>query len=346
MINYLKELEKRDIECDTETERDNIIILCPFHNDTTPSCHVSTVHGGFHCWGCHAKGSYYKLIGKIDGISAQLARQRLYNQTSDETIKYLTQSLKDLKKETTSSSSAVKISQCAFDKVFKPLPSEGIHYLQGRGISLKSIDSFHIRYGTLGRFKNRVIIPIRNPKGEIVSYTGRTINPNVTPKTRKSKDHSPHSTLFGIHELMQSTGKRKFEYFILVEAEISSIYLQQYGIYALSTMGSHGLSSDQINLLVEYCTGLVYLNYDKDDAGRSATQRDLTGYLIIDKKKIKYPLAVCNFLPVEALSIPKARKHWTKEIREAKDPNELSPSIVKKFYRPFLNNNGGRLCST
>lgn len=59
-----------------ETEKD-YIIHCPFHNDKNPSLSVDKKVGMFHCWACGEKGTLYKLVAKLEGISYDDAKKKL-----------------------------------------------------------------------------------------------------------------------------------------------------------------------------------------------------------------------------------------------------------------------------
>jgi hypothetical protein len=50
------------------------MIRCPYHQDGTPSCSVNLVGEGFHCFGCEAKGSFYKIIWKLTGTPPAYAK--------------------------------------------------------------------------------------------------------------------------------------------------------------------------------------------------------------------------------------------------------------------------------
>ena len=119
----------------------------------------------------------------------------------------------------------------------------------------------------MGKFRYRVILPIRTVEGKLLSYVGRAIRSEMVPKTRKSR--SPHRTFFGLYELVRKTGTAVL--LLVVEGEFDAIYLQQHGVPAVANMGTSPMGAEKICLLRHYAHKVV-LSYDGDEAGRKAMQ--------------------------------------------------------------------------
>jgi DNA primase len=256
----------------TYVEKGNVAIVCPFHEDTNPSLHVSLEHGGFHCFSCDAHGGFAKLYAKLANISISDAYDRLNCFLSaSNTVQLIQKQIfstlnPDEDKE-------VYLKWKVFSSMFKPITQSerGLSYLHSRNITDMSIyKSFHIRYATEGKYRDRVVLPIFDVQNRLISFTARTIIPNVLPKTRKAR--SPHATLFGLKELLDIHGTLKT--ILIVEGEFDCLFLQQLGYPAVSAMGTSDLSKFQQYLLLHYVTNTVYLCYDGDKAGEKAAKRN------------------------------------------------------------------------
>ena len=296
-----------------------LYICCPFHDDENPSLGVDTRRGIFHCFSCGESGTIYKLLAKIDGVSvdeirgqyqeewkAQRVLEDIEDQLFDQAFEDVEGSLPHLTR---------RYKEESFNRAFPLLETseEGTAYMHMRGLSDETIEMFDLRWGLAGRYAGRVIIPVYDDVGKLLSYTGRAINPSVQPKTRKPRGNKALYTLFGMYHLWLANDiKRKWETpLILVEGEIDSMYLQQMDFPAVATMGTSTLTSPQIDLIVDHGRR-VLLMFDGDDAGRKAT--------ISAKAKLE------KFLPVSVAELP-----------EGKDPNDLNQRDAWKLCWSFRN---------
>lgn len=305
MIDYLAELDKRGLEPNTDVSKGSAFISCPFHSENTPSCDVALSHGQFFCHGCKEGGSFYKLIAQVDGISIRQAKLRLWDDSDTEqqlvTWKKKLQAAEQIDKPT-------YYSWCSFKQKFKDVQTsrKGMEYLGSRGIDRETAIRFGLRIGQIGRYKDRIILPVVSPDGKLITYTARTILDGVKPKTRKAHSRFRKLTLFGIHALDVS---RRYKNIILVEGEFDDVFLMQRGYPALGAMGTSELSSEQIALLVSLTDGVI-LCYDDDEAGKKACK--------VNSRKLK---------PYIDVSIV--------ELSDNKDPDELSSEELDEAFGAF-----------
>ncbi len=193
---------------------ERFMVCCPFHNDTNPSCGIWVDSGYFKCFACDEEGSFAEFISEVEDIPITQAVRRLREQDSitdleDSLHEYLDRTEKELKFFKWSS----------FCATYPPVIPEtrAWEYLKGRGLSDESILRFNIRWGgDVGKFRYRVVLPIRTMEGKLLSYVGRAIRAEMVPKTRKSR--SPHRTLFGLYELVRKIGTALL--LIVVEGEL------------------------------------------------------------------------------------------------------------------------------
>ena len=308
------ELERRTNITPTNS---GVMICCPFHDDSNPSLGVETRRGIFHCFSCGESGTIYKLLAKLDGVSVDEIRE-LYQEEwkAQRVIEEIEDQLFEQAFEDPSDSLPYlsrRYKEESFNKAFPPLGTsdEGMSYMRMRGLTEETIEIFDLRWGLAGKYAGRVIIPVCDDVGKLLSYTGRAIDPNAQPKTRKPKGNKALYTLFGMYQQwLVNDIKRKWETpLILVEGEIDAMYLYQLGFPAVATMGTSALTVPQVDLIVDHATKVLLL-FDGDDAGRKAAKSAM------DKLE--------KYVPVHAAELP-----------EGQDPNDLNPRDAWKACAEF-----------
>ncbi len=151
------------------------------------------------------------------------------------------------------------------------------------------------------KFKNRVIFPIIDLKGDVIAFGARSLSEKNLPKYLNSSDTLVFKKSFNVFGLNFAKNS-KFENFVLCEGYLDVLTLHQNGIAnAVATLGT-ALTKEQVRLLKRYAKEIV-LAYDMDSAGKIAAKR---AFAIFDEAGVR--VKVLNFL-------------------NAKDPDEF----VKKF---------------
>lgn len=306
-MDYREFLERRGVDTYDGAGSSDFLITCPFHDDTSPSLEVHYRKGMFYCFGCKTTGPFSKLLAEIENITELDAKRILMRVDDTDSV---INDLHNIFDELDEDEEKVKYySVKSFHKTFPEITSSktAIQYLRRRKIADAHSKYFDLRWGTHAHWKNRVIIPIYTEAGKLLTYAGRTVVPNVKPKTRKIKGRSPRSTLFGLYDLLRYYEVEKFNNLIVVEGEFDAIYLQSLGLPAVSTMGTMGLTGEQLFLLKKHASGVLY-SYDGDDAGQKA--------------QIKAIAKTRKYVPTVGLDLPPGQ-----------DPNELSWKQVEKIYR-------------
>lgn len=282
-------------------EADNLLITCPFHDDNNPSLSVHSGSGVFKCWACEETGDFAKLIAEIDGISISDARDFLDSGFSP------SDSLKEIESLVSPKRDRVRfVDEDYFESYFPKVEGVFRKYLHGRKLTDKTIDRFGIRCCYEGKFRNRVIIPIRDYEGRMVSFNARSIFKGTVPKTKKLKSSKIiNTTLFGWHE------RRRTDELVLVEGEIDCIFLQQFGIPAVSLMGKT-LTDSRLEMILDNASH-VYLSYDNDLEGQKAMRN--------------HSSILNGHMPASPIRLPKGS-----------DPNDLSVSQVFEYYGGLIPN--------
>lgn len=281
--------------------------LCPFHNEKTPSFHVSFEKQVYHCFGCGAGGSVVnfvmqaenltfvdaiKFLGERVGISipenetfddkASKQRQRLL-EVNKAAARFFYDALftdegKDARKYLLSRNLTNEIitkfglgfAPNSWDKLLKHLKSLGFseYEILDAGLVTHKQD----RTSLYDRFRNRVMFPIFDVRGNVIAFGGRVMD-DSKPKYLNSSDtrvFDKSSNLFGLNLAKKSNDKT----LIMVEGYMDVITLHQFGITtAVASLGT-ALTENHARLLSRYADEVV-LCYDSDEAGRKAAQRGL-----------------------------------------------------------------------
>lgn len=305
-MKVVQSLDKRGVEY-RQADPGEVLIQCPFHSDSDPSCSVNTDSGVFYCFACKEAGNFTKLIARLDGVSYDVAKRRMMeSEPEDEVMEEVFRALDD---DDVEKEAPVRYySKKKFHGFFPPVQNTpGEAYLKNRKIGDETIKLFDLRWGSEGIMKDRVILPIYTSDGSLLSYAGRAIDPDKKPKTRKAR--SGLRTLYGMYELLRTSYDR-FPFIVVTEGEFDAMYLQQHGLKAVSTMGTAGITEQQLLQLYLH-TDCVVWSYDGDDAGRSAQKK------AVEKSK--------RFLRTESVELP-----------DGKDPNELMEDEIKSIYGRFM----------
>jgi DNA primase len=293
----------------------NMMGLCPFHQEKTPSFAVHPGKQIFHCFGCGAGGDVFKFIMLIDNVTFPEALERL----ADKVGIRLTQTGPAGNDSRSQERTALyKIHEIAAKFYAAQLTgtSEGRAakaYLLDRGLKDEVIGRFLLGYAprdgqaltrhlnSLGfsedllvktglvlrdgagshlfdRFRGRVIFPIANESGKVIAFGGRTLGDDQ-PKYLNSPE-TPIYTKSRVLYHLDSGGKaiRKQDYAVLVEGYMDCIAVDSCGIENVVASCGTSLTDAQIRLLGRYSRRVV-VNYDPDSAGMAATERSLNALL-------------------------------------------------------------------
>jgi len=281
--------------------------LCPFHREKTPSFMVSQEKQVYHCFGCNASGNVVTFIMDIENLTFKEAIEFLADRvgiTLEETV--LTEREYQRKKLIDEIYKVNKLATMYFyNKLFSEEGRQALTYIRKRGLTEATIKKFGIGYSSphgngllnflkekgytesflvkagllsqknnryYDRFRNRVMFPIIDVKGNVIGFGGRSIDDSLpkylnTPETEVFKKSK---TLFAIN-FAKKTQQDKF---IIVEGYMDAISLHQAGIdCAVASLGT-ALTEDQARLIKRY-KGNVVIAYDADEAGISAALRGL-----------------------------------------------------------------------
>tara|TARA_R110000824_G_scaffold65772_4_gene171114 strand:- start:6178 stop:7827 length:1650 start_codon:yes stop_codon:yes gene_type:complete len=279
-----------------------VFVVCPFHAEKTPSLHVEPSRGVFYCHGCGASGDIFTIPMKLEGLGFIDAVQYVADRFNIEIDSDLDDSAHAIREEM---KKALNVAQHHFSHaVSNP---DAAAYLAERKVSKASIERWEIGYcpsssdgivqalrnhnlvdaavsaGILRVsfgspscvFVNRIIFPIRNKIGQLVSFAGRDISGNAKAKYINGKEttlYSKSSILFGLSKAISSI--RDWNRIILVEGYFDVIALHQAEVTEAVASCGTALTKDHVKLFSKL-TDKALCFFDSDDAGRRAASKAL-----------------------------------------------------------------------
>jgi DNA primase len=304
--------------------------LCPFHNEKSPSFSVSPVKQFYHCFGCGAHGSAISFLMEHSGLTYVDAIEELAR-SAGLTVPREERRPQDLAKQ----QQAVALSEVmspAADWYKQQLKqnTRAIDYLKGRGLSGEIAKRFNLGYAPeswqgleavfgaysqdsianvlveagliiqseakrYDRFRDRIMFPIRNPKGQVIAFGGRILDAGE-PKYLNSPEtplFSKGNTLYGLFEARQAI--RDKGYVIVCEGYMDVVALAQLGFAnGVATLGT-ACTANHVRALMRQTDRIIF-SFDGDAAGQRAAKRALEACLpmMADDKEIKF-----LFLPTE-----------------------------------------------
>ena len=289
----------------------DFIGLCPFHNEKTPSFTVSDDKGFFHCFGCGAHGDIISFVMQKESIDFKETIKILASEIGVNIEDYSSKDKKSIEEEI-NYKNIYDLTKNYFKNNFNSESGNKVKiYLEKRKISLKASEYFELGYSEnkinnlitylkgksysidqiidsgLGRksskndrfydfFRNRLIFPIHNSKGEAVAFGGRSLD-SIEPKYLNSPDSvlfKKRKILFNYHRAKKYVQKHKMP-FIVVEGYMDVIALYHIGLYgAVAPLGT-ALSEDQLLLLWKISDEPI-ICMDGDQAGYRSAIRTLS----------------------------------------------------------------------
>lgn len=309
----------------------NLLGLCPFHNEKSPSFTVSPTKQFYHCFGCGAHGSAITFLMEHTGASFPDAVRTLAasaGMTVPEENRSPRQQQESARRKAEESrhTQVLDAAQAHYLKQLRASPA-AIRYLKQRGLTGEIAAHFGLgwsgtdRHGLsqvfptyddpvlvesglviesedgrrYDRFRERVMFPIRNARGSLIGFGGRIIGKGE-PKYLNSPEtplFSKGHELYGLWEARQAI--RQEGQVIVVEGYMDVVGLAQQGIAnAVATLGT-ATTPDHVKKLLRASDKVIF-SFDGDGAGRRAAWRALQACLPVLRDDIAIRFL---FLPSE-----------------------------------------------
>ena len=287
----------------------NLIGLCPFHNEKTPSFNVNPARNIYKCFGCGRGGDPVNFLMEHQQLSFPEALRWIANKYGIE-IEEVELSEEERAEQQLADSLFIA-NQFAVDYYQEQLfdtdrgRSIGLSYFKKRGFREETLRKFGLGYAPMGRdifskaaqaaghkketlekaglikndrdfFRDRVMFSIRNLSGKVVGFGGRILQKDVkAPKyinTPETEVYNKSRILFGAYHAKQAI--RKEDECIITEGYTDVISLHQSGIENVVASSGTSLTVDQIRLIKRYTQNVKVL-FDGDNAGIRAALRGI-----------------------------------------------------------------------
>lgn len=313
----------------------NFMGLCPFHNEKSPSFTVSPTKQFYHCFGCGAHGTAIGFLIEYSGMGFVEAVKDLAQNVGmivpENEDKLPPAQRAEVQAKSMALSDAMTRA-CDYYRQQLRGAQHAVAYLKGRGLTGEIAAKFGLGYAPDGwdnlrsvfpeydasalvesgmvidktdeeganrkrydRFRDRIMFPIRNIKGQVIGFGGRVLDKGE-PKYLNSPEtplFQKGSELYGLFEARQSI--RDAGYVLVTEGYMDVVALAQLGFpQAVATLGTACTPVHVQKLLRQ--TDNVIFSFDGDSAGRRAARRALDASLphATDDKIVKF-----LFLPTE-----------------------------------------------
>lgn len=270
--NEIRDIAERYLQKVKPSGPDNVMALCPFHDDNTASFAMNITNGVYFCHSCHAKGNLFTFLRGV-GVSRGDIEMR-YRVVVD----------------------AARLSMPAspdptrpgvFD--IPPIPEHVLGHFDGyrvdelldAGFSEQTLRQFDVGYD---KWHGRITYPIRDIKGDLVGISGKTVYNGVRPKYKiynkeyktwglpERGEWDKRKVLYNMHTIYPSVYMQPphASFLVLVEGFKACMWVWQAGLRnVVALLGSY--MSWEHRWLVERACGRVYMLLDNNAAGHNGT---------------------------------------------------------------------------
>ncbi|NBO41843.1 MAG: DNA primase, partial [Betaproteobacteria bacterium] len=344
----------------------NFMGLCPFHSEKSPSFTVSPSKQFFHCFGCGKNGNAIGFLMEHTGMSfveavKDLAQSFGMQVPEDDTDPLDRQRAQQQRQRQSTLTEVLAKAAESYRKSLKT-SSKAVAYLKGRGLTGEIAKDFGLGYAPEGwrslasvfpdyqdallvesglvisnneeaseekrydRFRDRIMFPIRNVKGECIGFGGRILGEG-TPKYLNSPEtpvFSKGRELYGLYEARNAL--REAGYVLVTEGYMDVVALAQLGFAnAVATLGT-ACTTEHVQKIFRFTDAVVF-SFDGDAAGRRAARKALDGALpfATDVRNVKF-----LFLPAEHDPDSFIREHGSEAFaRMVSDATPLSRFMIE-----------------
>jgi len=332
--------------------------LCPFHGEKTPSFYAHRDKQFWHCFGCSEGGDVFTFYQKMENVDFRDALKELARRAGVQLPEF------DPKADSERAAALSVLEDAAryYEAAFKhQAGARARAYLEKRGVKPETIEEFRIGYAPAtwdsavkalqgkghsvenivaaglaipsdrnrshyDRFRDRVMIPLRDEKGTVVGFTGRVLPDSPEADKTGKYVNTPETIVYKKRRLVYALDRaknqiKKADFAVLVEGNMDAVSSHEAGVKNVVAVSGTAFSTDQIDILKRYCKRIA-LAFDADIAGQNAAARAL-------------PHAWKNGLQVMVVELPpgfkdpdevirKDPKLWVQAISGARDMIEYS----------------------
>jgi DNA primase len=274
--------------------------LCPFHEEDSPSFHVNPQRQSWYCFGCQRKGDVFTFVELIEKTDKRGALQLLAERAGVE-LQKLSPGQQERADDRRRIIAVLKLAAQYYEYVLwkSPAGEPGRRLLESRRVSEETATRFQLGYAPAGRgfaeylrakkrslsdaqiagllrgdgadfFAERLVIPIRDERGQTLAFTARAVRAEEPKKYINSRDTPAFNkgrVIFGLDLARDEITKRAHA--VLMEGQFDVITAHQFGVTNAVASSGTALTEDQVRLLKRFTDDLL-LVFDADRAGRAA----------------------------------------------------------------------------
>lgn len=364
MISDSKKEEVRDAADIVEVVSDYVKLkrsgsgfsgLCPYHNEKSPSFHVTPKLGIFKCFGCGESGDVFKFVMDQDGIGFTEAIRQLAERYGvfipEEDVSEERGEGYQLKEGIYH---ALRYAGYYFytNLMKNPDAKKAMDYLEKRGYNQSTIKEFGLGYAPSGgydlwkaarsagideqylveadlikpsnrgdgffdTFRGRLMFPIFSPTNKVIGFAGRVLGNEKTAKYINSAQTKVYNKSEVVYGVNFAKNEiRKNKEVILVEGYTDVITLNDHGIGNVVASSGTALTPGQMKILHRYGDTIVMI-YDSDNAGQNAMKRGIN-------------IALAEGMEVQLLELP-----------DGEDPDSFVKQFGKESFIELRNKEAG-----
>lgn len=277
--------------------------LCPFHQEDSPSFKVDPQRQSWYCFGCLRHGDVFTFVELIEKTDKRGALQMLAERAGVE-LQQLSPEQRERADARKRMLAMLKLAAQYYEYVLWKIPAgePGRRLLEQRQVSEETARRFQLGYAPAGRgfaeylrakkrsladaqaaglmrrdgadfFAERLVIPIRDERGQALAFTARTVREGEPRKYINSPETPAYvkgRVIFGLDLAREEITKRGHA--VLMEGQFDVITAHQFGVTNAVASSGTALTEDQVRLLKRF-TDEVLLVFDADRAGRSAARK-------------------------------------------------------------------------
>lgn len=305
---------------------------CPFHNEKTPSFSVNEDKGFYHCFGCGEHGDIISFVMKSENVDFKTAITELANQAGLKMPDYKPKPAAQVAREESYYQIMNAAAEIYQKLLYEQVGAHALEYVRGRGFSDEMIKHYRIgyapknnviankfinvkqdnlmatgmcRHGDYGMydfFRDKLMFPIFNARGQIVAFSGRSLD-GSEPKYINTTDTElfhKRKTIFGFNFARDAIHRANRS--IVVEGQIDAIQMQCNGFPETVAPLGTALTEDHISILCKANRNIVFC-FDGDAAGQKAAARacDIVMPFLRDASDVRFAFVTGGKDPDEVL---------------------------------------------
>jgi len=284
--------------------------LCPFHEERTPSFSVNAAEKLYYCFGCEAHGDVFTFVMEKEGLAFADAVENLADRYGVEVEREQEDArVEEARKRRSRLGEALERAATYYVEFLWQADEarKAREYLEGRGLGEDVLREFGVGYapsawdtivvrgqqagfevpelagaglvkkgqkgGFYDHFRARIMFPIRDARGRIQGFGGRTLSAEVPAKYVNSPEgelYRKKRTVYAIDRARRQIAKSGRA--VVVEGYTDVLAAHQAGIEETVAVMGTAITPQQVQLLAQHTEEIV-LALDADRAGREAMLR-------------------------------------------------------------------------